>query len=224
MTRTALAMTMAMAVGLATLAAGSAEACIIHTDLRLDDVREADAIAVGTVTKFDPELPTDPSRLSKWFSTIRPSEKVSNERDRTDGARVTFRVKEVISGDLPPTVIVNWPLDTNNGPPERMSGNYLFAVRNRSDADESSISTHELLHQWCSGSFVFRRGSSAANTIREMYGLWPERLEAEPKTLSDLFQPPSVPWYILVATGILFLLGVQVVVVLLRGERASRRD
>lgn len=219
MTRTALA----MAAGLATLAAGSAEACIVHTDLRLDDVREADAIAIGTVTKFDPGIPPEPSLLNKWLSAIEGREKITNAGDWADRTRVTFRVREVISGNLPPTVIIDWPLDTNNGPPKRMSGNYLFAVRDRSDADESPIPTHELLHQGCSGSFVFRRGSSAANTIREMYGLWPERLEAEPKTLSELLKPPSIPWYSLVAAGILALAGVQIVVVLLRGQRASRR-
>jgi len=56
-----------------------------------------------------------------------------------------------------------------------------------------------------------------------MYGLWPERLEAEPKTLSDLLKLPSVRWYILVATGILALLGVQIMVVLLRRDQKSLR-
>lgn len=219
MTRIALA----MAAGFAALAANSAEACIIHTDLRLNDVHQADAIAVGTVTKFEPQSPSEPSLLSKWLSGIDGRGKVTNAEDWTDRTRVTFRVREVISGNLPSTVIIDWPLDTNNGPPKRMSGNYLFAVRDRPDAVESLIPTHELLHQSCSGSFVFRRGSSAANTIREMYGLWPERLEAEPKTLSDLLKRPSIPWYILVAIGILALLGVQIVVVLLRGAQKSLR-
>ncbi|WP_295214262.1 hypothetical protein [uncultured Brevundimonas sp.] len=219
MNRTALA----MAAGFAALAASSAQACIIHTELRLNDVREADAIAVGKVIKFQTQSPPESSLLEKWLRGIESRRNVTDAEDWTDRTRVTFRVREVISGRLPSTVVIDWPLDSNNGPPERMSGNYLFAVRDRPDTAESLIPTHELLHQSCSGSFVFRRGSSAANTIREMYGLWPERLEAEPKTLSDLFKLPSVPWYISVVVGIFILLGVQVVAVLLQDQRSGRR-
>lgn len=210
------------AASLSLLASGSTVACPIYIDLDLNRIRDADAIAVGRVINFDPEHPQEQSRLDRWLAPNR-SERNATDTREWKAARVTFSVKEVISGDLPPTVIVDWPFDWNNGPPDQMSGNYLFAVQNKSAVNGYPEPTYGLLHQGCSGSFVFRRGSEEANTIREMYGLWPERLEAEPKTLSDILKLPSVPWYILVATGILALLGVQIMVVLLRRDQKSLR-
>ncbi len=210
------------AASLSLLASGSAAACPIYIDLDLNLIRGADAIAVGRVTSFEPQHPEEQSRRDRLLAPSRSEQKAANPQE-WKAARVTFSVKEVISGNLPPIVIVDWPFDWNNGPPDQMSGNYLFAVQNKAAADGYPEPVYNLLHQGCSGSFVFRRGSAEANTIREMYGLWPERLEAEPKSLSDLIKPPAIPSYSLVVTVIMALLGIQIAVVTLLGKKSRRR-
>lgn len=202
----------AIAACMTLLTAAPTQACIIATEMRLEDIREADAIAVGTVTEFDPAF------------VRRRSQENADKHFEMVNARTTFRIREVISGSLPPIVTVDWPVDTNNSSPKRMVGNYLFAVFNKSDSEKDPTTTHILMHQWCSGSFVFRRGSDSANAVREMFGLWPQPLEPEPKTLSDLFKTPPIPWHLLVFLGISALICVQLVAWLFRGKQTSRRD
>ncbi|WP_439470795.1 hypothetical protein [Brevundimonas sp.] len=85
-------------LAVATLSAGTANACPAPRQPPVEEARGADAVFVGYVTAFEP------------------------------GARIDVKVDHVISDEAPERVTVLWRRAINYGPPQEMEGDYLFAV------------------------------------------------------------------------------------------------
>jgi hypothetical protein len=78
--------------------AGEAKACTAPKQPPISEARQADAVFVGYVTRYQV------------------------------GARIDVEVDEVISGQAPESVTILWRRAMNYGPPTTMEGRYLFAV------------------------------------------------------------------------------------------------
>ena len=196
------------AVAATLLTAAPVSACPIYEQPRLNDARRADAVVVGYVTKdvreASPALRAWIERLLKSPDATRAERR--SARNQTDRARLTVKIDHVITGTTPSTVTVNWYEMTNNGPPNRFGGGYVFALRRDASSTFKEPHTYEVMQGVCSGALVFRRGSPSANAIREMFGLWPEPLELPRKTPSDWFKQAATSWptllvYTLLAIG-----------------------
>ncbi|WP_339932504.1 hypothetical protein [uncultured Brevundimonas sp.] len=211
------------AISLLTVA--SADACPVYIEPKLTDARQADAVVVGYVTKDVRE--TSPARkawVEKWLANHpdAPRAKRRDVRSATDRARLTVEINHTIAGTVPSTVTVFWSRMTNNGPPERISGGYVFALRKLPPSTAADgIDAYVVIQGVCSGALVFRRGSTEANAIREMFGLWPEPLEAPRKSLAELTRDAPIPGPALVVLGLLATSAAFAGVALWRRRRRS---
>lgn len=196
----------AATVAISLLTVASANACPVYMEPKLSDVRQADAIVVGYVTKDVRE--TSPARKA-WIERWRANNPDASRDDRrkvgnaADRARLTVEVDHAIAGTAPSMVTVYWYRMTNNGPPDRINGGYVFALRKDPSASTDEPHAYAVMQGICTGALVFRRGSPGANAIREMFGLSPEPLEAPRKTLAESLEDPPIPWPTLVAYGLL---------------------
>lgn len=197
----------AVTAAISLLTVVSAEACPVYLQPRLADARQADAVVVGYVTAYRRELsPAGRASIEKWLANNPGAsrEHLRDIRSSTDRARITVEVDHAIAGEAPSTITVYWYRMTNNGPPESMRGGYLFALRkNPSSTTSDAAADYAVMQGICTGAIVFRRGSSEANAIREMFGLWPEPLEVPRKALAESFRDPSIPWPTLIVYGLL---------------------
>lgn len=200
----------AATVALSLLSAASATACPIHIPPTLADARKADAVVVGYVTKDVRE--TSPERkaaIERWLASDPDVSRKERRAARraTDRARLTVAIDHVIAGSAPSTATVFWYRMTNNGPPAHVSGGYVFALHKvPSPSSTTEPPVFAVMQGICTDALVFRRGSPQANAIREMYGLWPEPLEAEPYPPPRRPQDPAISWpaavmYALLAIG-----------------------
>lgn len=164
------------------LTAASAQACAVYQPPRPADAREAEAVVIGTVRRL--------------------------ERAPSRRVRITVEVDRVISGRAPRTITVDWFSMMNNGPPETMSGGYLFALQKTSPSmsEGGDPADFAVLQGVCSGALVFRRGSPEANAVREMFGLWPE---PPPEPVAASLPAPMergrrspIPWAVLTMCGV----------------------
>ena len=173
----------AIAATAALSAATSAQACIAQTQLRLEDVRQADVIVIGHVKHFDP-IRVARDRKIDWYSP----------------ARLTLEVDETILGQSSRIMTVDWHQATNHGPPKSIRGSYLVALR-QGPSNGASPNRLMVLQDACSGSFVFQRGGGGANAVRAIYGLPPESLVPLPRSLAESLEDRLIRWPTLVAYG-----------------------
>lgn len=224
---TAYRFAVAATAAISLLSVASADACAIYTEPKLSDARRADAVVVGYVMKDVREAtPARKAWVEKWLST-NPYAPRAERRDvsgATDRARLTVEINHVIAGTVPSTVTVFWTQMTNNGPPESISGGYVFALRKLPPSTSATdVDAYAVMQGVCSGALVFRRGSTEANAIREMFGLWPEPLEAPRKTLAELTKDAPIPGPALIVLGLLATSASFAGVVLWRRKRRPRR-
>tara|TARA_R110002012_G_scaffold302549_2_gene503765 strand:+ start:254602 stop:255150 length:549 start_codon:yes stop_codon:yes gene_type:complete len=159
------------------LTVASADACPVYIEPKLSDARQADAVVVGYVTK---------------------------DVRATDRARLTVEINHIIAGTVPSAVTVYWYREINNGPPERISGGYVFALRKLPPSmSADGVDAYAVMQGVCSGALVFRRGSTQANAIREMFGLEPEPLEPPPETFVESFKAALISGPALIVFGLL---------------------
>lgn len=166
----------AVAASAGLLTAASAQACAVYQPPRPADARQADAVVIGTVRRF--------------------------ERAPSRRVRITVEVDRVITGRAPRTITVDWFSMMNNGPPETMSGGYLFALQKTAPSAGGASADYAVLQGNCSGALVFRRGSPEANAVREMFGLWPEPPEPPLAAPAERVRRPPIPWAVLTMCGI----------------------
>jgi hypothetical protein len=199
--------TAAAAAAISLLTVASAAACPLYIEPRLADARDADVVLVGYVTKDVREVsPARKAGIETWLADNPDASRQDRRKARnaTDRARLTVAVDHTIAGAAPSTVTVYWDEAINNGPPDRIDGGYVFALRKAPpSASAERPDAYAVMQQGsCSGALVFRRGSPEANAIREMFGLWPEPLEKPRKTFADFIDPP-IGWPALMVYGLL---------------------
>lgn len=163
-------------------------ACMVHIQPEPAIAKQADAVVVGNVTRFRRE-----GNLV-WQITGR------GRLDQENRARMTVEVDEAISGSVAPIIIVYWHEMTNNGPPDRVSGSYILALKKRPDPSKSG-EVFDVVQGICTGASVYPRGSPGANAIRAVFGLGPEPSQAPEKASAE------IPWPALAVGWVLGLAG-----------------
>ena len=205
------------------LAATSAYACTIYTAPNLTDARRADTVVVGHVMNDVREVsPARKAWLESWRAKnphASRAERITVERS-AGRARLTFIVDRAIVGSPPRKITVLWDTQINNGPPDRISGGYVFALFKEPQGSPSADGGRYAVMQGpCSGAFAFPRGTPEANAIRAMFGLSPELLEAPRSTVADMIRSPSIPWPSLIAYGILAIGAALILLILVWPRR-----
>lgn len=193
------------AASLSLLTVTAAHACPAYLQPNLTEAREADAVVVGYVTKDVREM--SPARRA-WIEKSHANSPFASREDRriagNNRARLTVEIDHAIAGTAPSTITVYWYRMTNNGPPERINGGYVFALRKESPSTSADgDDAYAVMQGECRGALVFRRGSAEANAIREMFGLSPEPLETPRNTLAESFEEPPMPWPTPIIFGLL---------------------
>jgi len=107
--------------------ASPAQACRMAARLVPEDVRYADVVVVGQISKYEHVLDQkwreqlkkrDPDAYAKWSSGF-----------ITDYVRFTIKVDKVLSGKAPKTLTVTWDASTFGEPTDMMPGPYVIALR-----------------------------------------------------------------------------------------------
>ena len=165
-------------------------ACAIYIRPDPATAKQADAVVVGKVTKLRRDI-------AKW-KTIGPG-----GGGQSNNARLTVEIDEVISGAAAPVITVSWREMLNNGPPDRLTGDHLFALKKLPNSAQSR-DAYEVVQGLCTGALVYPRGSAGANAIRAVFGMEAERPEAPQNVSAD------VPWLALALGGFLGLGGLLI--------------
>jgi len=157
-------------------------ACMVYIHPGPAIARQADAVVVGNVTRFRRE-----GNLV-WLITGR------GRLDQENRARMTVEVEEAVSGSAAPIITVYWHMMTNNGPPDRLSGSYILALKKRPKPNKSG-EVYDVVQGNCTGASVYPRGSPGANAIRAVFGLEPEPRQVLEKASADVLWPAlAVGW------------------------------
>ena len=160
-----------------------AAACIIYVRPKLEDVRYADLVVVGRVSRYrvirdeafrrkmlqNPRLSPEERKLYKGRGSL-----------MSDYARFEIEVSEVLVGRAPRRLTVTWDNATYGEPATMAPGPYLIALRKPSSpapplrGPSATIfptpepALHTLLQAPCSGPILFKATSEDAHAIRKI--------------------------------------------------------
>lgn len=119
---------------------------------------------------------------------------------------MTIKVEEVVSGSVAPIITVYWHEMTNNGPPDRLSGSYILALKKRPGPDNSG-EVYDVVQGICTGALVYPRGSAEANAIRAVFGLEPQPPPGPEKASSDFHFPALAVGWVVGLAGLMIAAG-----------------
>jgi hypothetical protein len=167
-------------------------ACRIRTAFNPDDVRYADAVAIGRIVDY--RIISEPSEADRRMRRrIIADPQTSPELRRslrhsgylTDYARFTVVVDEVLLGHVGPRVTVTWDNSTFDEPASMPAGQFLIALRDPNGAapplrgPSATIlpvpepRTLTVLQAPCAPAFIFERSSAEAEAVRRRLGNGP---------------------------------------------------
>jgi hypothetical protein len=158
-------------------------ACIVHSPIKLEDVRYADLVVVGRIHNYqvvrdeafrqrmlgDPNLPASLRKIYEGSNSL-----------LSDYARFDIVVDDVLRGSASDRISVTWDNSTFGEPETLPAGPFLVALRMSSSASPPlrgpsatilptpDSSLHTLLQAPCSSPFLFEIGSDAANDVRRV--------------------------------------------------------
>ncbi len=166
--------------------AAPAQACRMHVDTELEDVRFADVVVVGRIANYR-IIPDEEIRRQRREQLARPdlapSLRAIFERQTsflTDYARFDILVDDVLVGQAGRKLTVTWDNSTFGEPASMPSGPYLIALRRPSSntpplrGPSATIMPNRepgsltVLQAPCASAFIFERGSDSASAIRRL--------------------------------------------------------
>ncbi len=176
------------AVAFALSVSGSAHACMMSEKIQLDDIKYADVILVGRISKYE-IVPNEEFRQRmlanpKLSPEMREHYKAGNGIP-SDYARLDLQVEEVLAGEprigsLPNSLSVTWYNSTFAHPKTMTAGPFLIALRDASSpipplrGPSATIKSNRepgsltILQAPCSDPFMFESSGREARAIRKI--------------------------------------------------------
>lgn len=212
----------AMSASVCLLIPGPVAACPVYMQPDPEDARDAHAIVVGRASelRIEPTYRWRDANRRRWLRNLLAGEQRRGLDGVTDRVRLTIEVRQVVAGDAPRQITVDWLRETNNGPPGAIRGEYLFALRKSpAPTPEETYGDFGVLQSVCQGALVLETGSVEANAVRAMFGLPAEAPRSETGPRVELSRAPVAPpsiWFVVGGVGIA---GAVFAGVLLGGQR-----
>ena len=172
-----------------TLAAKSANACLMMSGLKLDDVRYASVVVIGRIVDYEIVLDQKVRKERKEMldrSTDKSSEYwrlMSEQKDfLSDYARFRVVVDKVLVGKSPKIISVTWDNSTFGEPGKMKKEPYLIGLREPGSKrpplrgpsatilPSPNPKSLTVLQAPCAPPFIFESTSAEAETIKKMLG------------------------------------------------------
>jgi hypothetical protein len=162
-----------------------ARACMISAALDLNDIKYADVVLVGRVSKYEIVLDQEFRQKRLANPNLSPDLRKFYEGQNgilSDYARFNVQVEEVLAGKAPKTVSVTWDNSTFGEPEEMAAGPFLIALRqprskmpplrgpSATILPSREQDTLTVLQAPCSEPFIFQSTGKEALAIRKLLG------------------------------------------------------
>lgn len=167
---------------------GPGHACVMHAQLDLNDVRYADVVLVGRISKY--EIIRDVEFRKMMLANPKLSADMRKLYEGSNGllgdyARFNVTVDRVLAGKAPTKISVTWDNSTFGEPDKMATGPFLIALRKPSSktpplrGPSATISPSRepqsltVLQAPCSSPFIFDSVSDEARAVERILAARP---------------------------------------------------